>query len=110
MTNSSVILNRSCEGSRIKAGIATSQTTFLAMTIRMEKQDIKNFTVEELEERLAEIPAPPFRARQISEWLYRKGVSDFSQMKNLPKDLQERLDTIFYVSRPEIAEIARSAD
>jgi 23S rRNA (adenine2503-C2)-methyltransferase len=76
----------------------------------MEKQDIKNFTIAELEERLAEIPAPPFRARQISEWLYRKGVSDFSRMKNLSKDLQKKLDTVFYVSRPEIAEIARSAD
>ncbi|MBU2495793.1 MAG: 23S rRNA (adenine(2503)-C(2))-methyltransferase RlmN [Candidatus Omnitrophota bacterium] len=76
----------------------------------MEKQDIKNFTIEELEERLAEIPAPPFRARQISEWLYRKGVLEFSRMKNLSKDLQKRLDTVFYVSRPEIAEIARSAD
>jgi len=76
----------------------------------MEKQDIKNFTITELEEQLAEIPTPPFRSRQISEWLYRKGISDFSQMKNLPKDLQERLDAVFYISRPEIAEIARSTD
>jgi len=76
----------------------------------MEKQDIKDFTIEELEERLAEIPTPPFRARQISEWLYRKGISDFSRMKNLSKDLQKKLDTVFYISQPEIAEIARSAD
>ena len=76
----------------------------------MEKQDIKNFTIAELEERLAEVPAPPFRARQISEWLYRKGVFDFSRMKNLSKDLQERLDAVFFVSQPEIAEITKSAD
>ncbi|MFA5393286.1 MAG: 23S rRNA (adenine(2503)-C(2))-methyltransferase RlmN [Candidatus Ratteibacteria bacterium] len=76
----------------------------------MEKQDIKNFTTEEMEERLAELPAPSFRARQISGWLYQKGVSDFSRMKNLSKDLREKLDALFCVSRPEITEIARSAD
>ncbi|MFH2068764.1 MAG: 23S rRNA (adenine(2503)-C(2))-methyltransferase RlmN [Candidatus Omnitrophota bacterium] len=76
----------------------------------MEKEDIKNFTIAELEERLAEIPTPPFRARQISEWLYRKGVLEFSQMENLPKDLREKLDALFHISRPEVAEIARSAD
>ena len=79
-------------------------------TNRMEKEDIKNFTIEELEKRLAEIPAPPFRARQIAEWLYRKGISDFGLMKNLPKDFREQLDAAFYVSQPEVAEIARSAD
>lgn len=76
----------------------------------MEKQDIKNFTIAELEKKLAELPAPPFRARQISEWLYRKGVSDFSRMKNLSKNFQEKLESVFYISRPEIVEIARSAD
>ena len=76
----------------------------------MEKQDIKNFTIAELEKRLAEISEPSFRARQIFDWLYRKGVSEFSCMRNLPKDLQERLDAIFYVSRPEVLEIAQSPD
>jgi len=76
----------------------------------MEKQDIKDFTIAELEERLAEISAPPFRARQIAEWLYRKGVSDFSLMDNLSKDFREKLNALFHVSRPEIAEIARSTD
>ncbi len=76
----------------------------------MEKEDIKNFTIEELEKRLAEIPAPPFRARQIAGWIYQKGVLDFSRMENLSKDLRAKLDTLFYISRPEVAEIARSAD
>ena len=76
----------------------------------MEKQDIKNFTIAEFEKRLAEISEPSFRARQILGWLYRKGVSDFNLMHNLPKNLQERLDAIFYISRPQVLEIAQSAD
>ena len=76
----------------------------------MEKQDIKNFTIEELEKQLVEISEPSYRAGQIFDWLYRKGVLEFSRMQNLPNDLQKRMDAVFYISRPEIAEIAQSAD
>jgi 23S rRNA (adenine2503-C2)-methyltransferase len=32
--------------------------------------------------------APPFRARQILEWIYEKGAESFERMSNLPKDLR----------------------
>ncbi len=76
----------------------------------MEKQDIKNFTIEELERRITELSEPSFRAKQILDWLYRKGVSEFSGMRNLPKNLQERLDGIFYISRTQVLKIVQSSD
>lgn len=56
----------------------------------MEAQDLRSMTQEELTARLKEMGCPSFRAGQIREWLDR-GVTDFSQMTNLPKELRERL-------------------
>src|SRR5258708_38643874 len=33
----------------------------------------------------------PYRAKQIIEWLYKHKVTDFEQMKTLPKPLREKL-------------------
>jgi len=43
--------------------------------------------------------APRVSARQVWEWLYRRGVTDFGQMTTLPRALRERLaaETAFYV-------------
>lgn len=37
----------------------------------------------------------PFRAKQVSDWLWRKGAHDFDSMTNLSKDLRERLKENF---------------
>lgn len=39
---------------------------------------------------------PPFRAKQIREWLDR-GITDFEQMTNLPKDLRQKLAELYTV-------------
>ena len=38
-----------------------------------------------------EMNTPAFRAKQVSQWLYGKGVSTYEEMTNLPKDLRQRL-------------------
>jgi len=35
---------------------------------------------------------PPFRAKQIYNWLYHKRVESFFDMKNISKTLQKELD------------------
>lgn len=45
-------------------------------------------TLEEVEAWLVSCGQQKFRARQILEWVYRQGVTDFSQMTNLSKDLR----------------------
>ena len=44
---------------------------------------------------LAEWSQPKFRVKQIREWVYDKGVVDVDEMKNLPKDLREKLKGVF---------------
>jgi len=44
---------------------------------------------------LKEWDQPKFRVKQIREWVYEKGVIDVDEMKNLPKDLREKLKHVF---------------
>lgn len=45
----------------------------------------------ELSALMAELDQPAFRARQISEWLYKHKVATFEAMTNLPKALRQQL-------------------
>ncbi len=64
--------------------------------------NILNYTKEELTQELANLGLEKFRAKQIWNWIYVKGVSDFSAMSNIKKDLQEKLAGEFDLARPEI--------
>ena len=50
------------------------------------------------------------RAQQLWHWLYVRGVSDFSEMFNISKDLRTALDRHFSIARPEIVEEQVSND
>jgi len=50
------------------------------------------------------------RGSQIYRWLYHQGVTDFSQMTNLGKELRTNLVEQFDLSRPEIVERLVSTD
>jgi 23S rRNA (adenine2503-C2)-methyltransferase len=43
----------------------------------------------------------PFRADQVMQWIYRRGIGDFEAMSNLSKPLRERLHEHFVVGTPE---------
>ena len=62
-------------------------------------KDIKSMTLEELSQDLAQMGQPKFRAGQIYTWLHR-GVTDFDEMTNLPKDLRQRLKEEYELYRP----------
>ncbi len=66
------------------------------------KQDIKDFSLEELVLRLKSIKFEDYRARQIFEWIYQKGVRSFGQMTDLPVKLRDYLTDKFTVSSAEI--------
>ena len=42
------------------------------------------------------------RARQLWHWIYHKGVTEFSAMTDVSKDLRLKLAEVFQISRPEI--------
>ena len=49
----------------------------------------------ELEQKLIAMGQPKFRAKQVVQWVYEKGVHDFEEMTNLPKALRETLKQSF---------------
>ncbi len=52
----------------------------------------------------------PWRADQIMQWIYRRGVDDFGAMSNISKDLRARLEADFVVETPELMSEQISAD
>lgn len=67
---------------------------------------IYNYTLEELKEQLK----PSFRAKQIYNWLYKKYVTQFDDMKNLPNDLKNHLKENFKASTLKILKKETSKD
>lgn len=54
---------------------------------------------KELAVLLKEWGHPSYRAKQIREWVYDKGVSDFTEMQNIPSDLRTKLGEFFSVGQ-----------
>ena len=59
---------------------------------------------------LKELVSPPFRATQIYEWIYKKNVTEFSQMLNLPKDMRQDLAEKFYIDPLKCVKFEQSSD
>lgn len=59
--------------------------------------DIKSLYNNEIEDMLVSSGFQKFRAKQVISWL-KKGVSDFRDMTNIPKDLIEHLNSTCYIS------------
>src|SRR5438477_186292 len=62
------------------------------------KPSIKSLLLDELIEELWQLNEPPYRANQIATWIYRKRVSSFDSMSDLPQRLREHLKDKFAYS------------
>ncbi len=63
-----------------------------------------------LEDLMKDLGQPKFRAKQIEQWLYQKGVRSFDEMSNLPAGLREALAGRFSLPFPEVIERQVSED
>jgi len=63
-----------------------------------------------LEEFVSQVGSRPFRARQLMQWIYKRGVSSFADMTDLAKDFRARLAQAAEVRAPQIVSTQRSAD
>jgi len=73
-------------------------------------QNIKELTLEELVEVLKNWGKPDFHAEQIFSWIYKRGITDFDAMSDLPLDLRRRLKENFYVLGLKSVKVLRSND
>lgn len=56
------------------------------------KAHLLGATVSELEAFVKELGQPAFRARQLRDWMFGRFESDFGNMSNLPKPMQQALE------------------
>jgi len=80
----------------------------------VELKPLIGLTREEMAEALIAVGVAErqvrMRVRQLWHWLYVRGVSDFSQMFNISKELRATLAEHFTIARPEIVEEQISTD
>ena len=74
------------------------------------KTELIGLNKEELRELLEGIGEKPFRAKQLWQWLYYFGETDFEKMSNLSKNLRQKLAENFTITRPKIVTEQISAD
>ncbi|MEG1555409.1 MAG: 23S rRNA (adenine(2503)-C(2))-methyltransferase RlmN, partial [Bacteroidales bacterium] len=72
--------------------------------------DIRKITQAELNEFIISCGEKKFRTKQIEEWLWKKGVGSFEEMKNIPLTLKEILNRNFSFHKATIAMEAKSVD
>jgi len=66
------------------------------------KPSVKSLMLDELVDELRLLNQPPYRANQILTWIYRKRVSSFDSMSDLPQSLREYLKEKFSYSNLEV--------
>lgn len=75
-----------------------------------DKTDIRKLSLEELIATLVQDGHPKFRAKQIYEWLWKKGVTDFQFMSNLSKDFRDKLISNYDINSIIIDKVQHSND
>jgi 23S rRNA (adenine2503-C2)-methyltransferase len=74
------------------------------------RPSIKSLLLEELIEELRPLNEPSYRANQIATWIYRKRVSSFDSMSDLPQRLREFLKDKFAYSDLEVVRMLGGKD
>ncbi len=66
--------------------------------------DLRGFQLDELKSLVLKLGEPAYRAGQIAEWTFGRGVRSFDEMTNLSKALRERLSKEAILSCAEVVE------
>lgn len=73
-------------------------------------RNILDLTYPELESAVLTMGHQAFRARQLWQWLWRRGAREFGQMTNIAKDFREHLGREWAIVWPVVREVRTSTD
>jgi 23S rRNA (adenine2503-C2)-methyltransferase len=74
------------------------------------RTDIAGTELPELEQALETLGHPRFHARQIFQWIHKRGVTDFALMSDLPRDLRAGLAGTWTIATPDVVRKEQSQD
>ena len=74
------------------------------------RHDLAEMELNELEQALESMGHPRFHARQLFQWVHKRGVNDFGEMTDLGRDLRSVLAAGFRIVTPELVRRETSSD
>ena len=74
------------------------------------RPDLAGLEQHELEDALGSLGHPRFHARQIFQWIHKRGVTDPESMSDLSRDLRRELGDRFDIVTPEVLRREQSSD
>jgi 23S rRNA (adenine2503-C2)-methyltransferase len=74
------------------------------------KRDLKNLSLEEIEQLVAGAGLEPYRARQVAQWVFRHHAASIDEMTSLSKDARARLSEAACISTLTPEKVAASQD
>ncbi|HUU34708.1 MAG TPA: 23S rRNA (adenine(2503)-C(2))-methyltransferase RlmN, partial [Vicinamibacterales bacterium] len=72
--------------------------------------DLAALSLPSLEALLEAQGLPRFRAKQIFQWIWRRGATDFAAMTNIGRDLREQMREQFHIATPAVVRHEHSDD
>jgi 23S rRNA (adenine2503-C2)-methyltransferase len=90
-----------------KAATATTEATAATADARV---NLLGMPRAQLEQWCESLGSKPYRARQLMNWLYKRGVDRFEDMSDLAKEFRAQLQAGAQVSLPEIMHVQQASD
>lgn len=75
-----------------------------------KKRTLLGMTLEELQKVVADIGLPSYSAKQIADWIYKKRITDISQMTNIAAGKRDLLEQRYEVGVYQPVEAMKSVD
>jgi 23S rRNA (adenine2503-C2)-methyltransferase len=69
-----------------------------------DRVNLYDLAPSQLQATLSAEVSPPFRAKQIAEWMHGRGVDAFDAMSNIPRELRAELAEKFTLEFPQVVE------
>jgi 23S rRNA (adenine2503-C2)-methyltransferase len=76
----------------------------------MDKPNLSDMSLEEIEALIIHLGKEKYRARQIMKWLYKSGTQDFEEMTTLSRPFRTEISKAACVVQPEMVKIHTSSD
>jgi len=80
------------------------------MSEQLAKSDIRQLSLEQIQDFFVSIGDKAFRAKQVYEWLWKKSAKDFDQMTNISLTTRELLKEKFEIKHIMVDTMQRSED
>ncbi|WP_343563711.1 23S rRNA (adenine(2503)-C(2))-methyltransferase RlmN [Kiloniella sp. b19] len=81
-----------------------------SLTAKDGRKVLVGLSLEEMQDEITTMGESKFRAKQLWQWIYNRGASEFADMTSLSKTFRAKLEEHYVVGRPDVVEDLISSD